>query len=80
MVGMFGMFGITCCKECNVRKLGCHSTCETYLNEKQRIKEKKDRYYESLPPEINEGDFLGDYAHISKSRFMGIKKSAKRKK
>lgn len=80
MPGMFGMFAITCCKECNVRKLGCHSTCKTYLGEKQRIQEEKDRYYESLPPEIKEGDFLGDYAHMSQRKLMGMKKSAKRKK
>lgn len=26
---------ITCCKNCNDRKLGCHSSCKKYIEEKK---------------------------------------------
>lgn len=33
---------ISCCKDCKIRHIGCHSTCEDYIEEK-RISEKINR-------------------------------------
>ena len=30
---------ITCCKDCEVRTLGCHGTCEKYLAEREALDE-----------------------------------------
>lgn len=29
------MIGIKCCKNCTERYIGCHSSCERYLKEKE---------------------------------------------
>ena len=31
------MASITCCKDCTERVLGCHSTCERYLEQKAQL-------------------------------------------
>lgn len=40
------------CYNCKERKLGCHSTCKSYLEFKQRlakIKKKKEEYRKGFP-------------------------------
>lgn len=32
------MAGITCCMDCSERVLGCHSTCQKYIQEKEEYK------------------------------------------
>lgn len=38
------MPSITVCKNCEDRVLGCHSTCEKYLNEKKETENQKTVY------------------------------------
>lgn len=37
---------ITCCKDCTDRQIGCHATCERYLEQKKRNEEEVDRAHE----------------------------------
>lgn len=34
---------ITCCKDCPDRHVGCHATCERYLEQKATLEEEADR-------------------------------------
>ena len=34
---------ITCCKDCPDRHIGCHATCERYLEQKATLEEEADR-------------------------------------
>ena len=43
---------IKCCYKCTKRKIGCHSVCKEYTNEKEKfdeanrlIREEKEKYY-----------------------------------
>lgn len=38
------MLGITCCKGCTDRVVGCHATCTRYLNDRERHLEDKKKY------------------------------------
>lgn len=37
------MYGISCCKDCTERYVGCHSKCEKYLEEKQLLEKQKNK-------------------------------------
>ena len=37
----FGTFKSTCCKDCTVRYIGCHSSCNLYINAKMKLEEIK---------------------------------------
>ena len=71
---------ITCCKGCEERYVGCHSKCEKYITQKQTLEKSKKLYYESLPPKIGYGDFLGDDGHMSVGKFKNLKRSQRTKK
>lgn len=36
---------IHCCKDCTRREVGCHSSCEEYLQEKADYNKRKDEAY-----------------------------------
>lgn len=36
------------CKDCEVRYLGCHSSCNTYTQYKVEIQQKKDRKFDEF--------------------------------
>lgn len=42
---------ITCCKDCADRKIACHSTCETYKEQKAAYEEIKNNIYEQKEKE-----------------------------
>lgn len=56
---------ITCCKDCEKRQIGCHSTCEEYIAQAKRLKKER---------EIDRQNKLCDYAQYDR-----ILKSYKRK-
>ena len=37
------MAGIWCCRECKERQMGCHSTCEKYLKQREEWEQVKDK-------------------------------------
>lgn len=37
------MSSFFCCKDCEERYVGCHSTCEKYLQEKEKYGEHRDK-------------------------------------
>ena len=39
------------CKDCEKRKVGCHSTCEDYLKEKRQREELKRKIYKARDKE-----------------------------
>lgn len=65
-----GTNGITVCKNCKERTLGCHSKCEKYLRNKELYEERKEEYKRKKRETyvINKGDFLGDSAFNKKSK------------
>ena len=66
------MRGITCCKNCSDRFVGCHSTCLKYIDEKQKYEVLKQEEYkekqkrEMFKQTITNGDFLGNAKHHRK--------------
>lgn len=38
---------INCCKDCNERRVGCHSSCEVYINMKKKHDEIKEKIRKS---------------------------------
>ena len=34
---------ITCCRDCEERKMGCHATCEKYIAQQQENAARRDR-------------------------------------
>ena len=48
------------CYQCEERKLGCHSTCERYIQDKAVYEDKKRAYEASVNPIIYKGSFFGD--------------------
>lgn len=41
MAGFRSNNGIHCCKDCTDRQIGCHSTCEKYIQSKEEHEEKR---------------------------------------
>jgi hypothetical protein len=73
--------GVTCCKDCKERYLGCHDKCEVYIHAKEEYEERKRAYGEYKKDlrgtSIKKGDFLGDGGQ-SKIR-NGYRRSKKKK-
>lgn len=46
-----------CCKDCIKRHVGCHSTCEDYIEAKKKYEERKQWEKEHAAPDIRPIDF-----------------------
>lgn len=60
------MKGITCCKNCDKRFVGCHSQCKEYNEQKKEL---------SIAKEVKKIEFIKDSyqaqrAHTAKMRYM----------
>lgn len=53
---------IRCCKDCQDRQVGCHSTCERYIAEKAQYDKDQQAYKDMMRsiPTISKGSWLGD--------------------
>ena len=61
---------ITCCYGCKDRVVGCHGTCEKYINEKETNEK-----FKKL--EIDERRIQQSLQHMSINKFAAISKSRK---
>lgn len=57
------------CKGCADRKVGCHSTCESYKEERKRLDEINERKFKEIQT------FVG----IEEMNYRGIRKARKRR-
>ena len=48
------------CKDCKDRTLGCHSHCEKYLEEKEKLNKKKEWEKNNKGVIITQGSFMGN--------------------
>lgn len=62
---------INCCYKCETREVGCHSTCEKYLDQKTQwneqqelIKAKRNAEHEVLMAKINSIDRVSKKNHL----------------
>lgn len=51
------MLAIRCCYECTSRHVGCHGTCQRYLDAKEQLEKEKAKMHQDMPVVIHQSDF-----------------------
>ena len=62
---------IKCCKDCNDRVLGCHSTCKTYLDAKAEFEKAKEERRRQRKIDNDATEFFISKAYKEKRRKGG---------
>lgn len=59
---------IKCCKDCPDRVVGCHSTCEKYINEKNAVDIQKQKEKEWLDKHRGDAKYAAKMRNINRNR------------
>lgn len=62
---------ITCCKNCQNRHLNCHSSCETYLEQRKELEVYKDKKSKEIEAEIDANRFKISKCIATKKKLGG---------
>lgn len=68
-----GSSGIYSCKDCQDRTIGCHSTCEKYISQREAHDEELKRIYENKQTDVMMSNYeiRGKYKTIKRRKHGG---------